>query len=48
MFHAEQKDGHDYISTNWQMTLNAFKAWLVSDEVTHFLEGLTPCGILEG
>ena len=28
------------ISTNGQMTLNAFKAWLLTDEATHFLEDL--------
>ena len=49
MFHAEEKDGNDYIITNGQMTLNAFKSSLMSsDGVTHFLEDLTPCGILEG
>lgn len=29
-----------FISTNGQMTWNAFKAWLMSDEATHFLEDL--------
>lgn len=29
-----------FISTNGQMTWNAFKVWLMSDEATHFLEDL--------
>ena len=37
-----------YISTNGQMTLNAFKAWLMTDEAVQHLEGLMPSWVLEG